>query len=132
MSPRRPPPGDSVRRPGRADLRGTEGHRADGYRGRDRARRRANAEAPAVPPAGVPRVHAPGPEEGAGQSKRRGENVRTRHRTCPAWRPRDRSGDSVESHESLLTYDPPYVHITRSMWKRAHNPGTGAASTAPA
>src|ERR1039458_5747178 len=112
MSPRRSLPGDSVRWPGPADLRGTEGFRVGGCPGRDRARRRASAGAPAVPPAPVPRVHAPGRGEAAGQSTNRGENVRTRRRTCPPWRPAYRSGDSVQSHVSLLTYEPPYRCVT--------------------
>src|ERR1039458_7018309 len=112
VPPRPAPAGDSVRWPDPADLRGTEDFRAGGCPGRDRARRRASAGAPAVPPAPVPRVHAPGPREAAGQSKRRGEKVRTRRRTCPAWRPGGRSGDNVQSHVSLLTYEPPYGCVT--------------------
>src|ERR1039458_9882535 len=112
-----------------ADLRGTEGFRAGGCPGRDRVRRRASAGAPAVPPAPVPLVRAPWPKEAAGQSKRRGENARTRRRTCPPRRPGDRSGDNVQSHQSLLTYDPPYIRVTRhsSVWGRAHNPGRDGA-----
>src|SRR5208283_4663450 len=116
MSTRLSLPGDSVRWPNPADLREKEGRRVGGCRGRDRARRRANAGAPAVPPAAVPRVHAPAPRAGAGQSMRLGESVRTRRRTYQPWRPGGRSGDNAPGQSSLLTYDSPYARVTRSVW----------------
>ena len=106
------PRGDSVRWLGPADLRGTEGFRVGGCRARDRARHPASAGAPAGPPAPVPRVHAPERGEAAGQSTNRGENVRTRRRTCLPCRPPYRSGDSVQIYEPFLTYEPPYARVT--------------------
>src|ERR1017187_7221811 len=127
MSTRLSRPGDSVRWPGPADLRGTKGFRVGGFLGRCRVRHQASAEAPAVPPDPVPRVHAPRPKEAAGQSKRRGETVRTRRRTCPRWRSAYRSGDNVQRPESLLTYDPPEMLFSQNAWGRAHNPGRDCA-----